>query len=371
MKKLSLLLLALIFIWSCGSDSDNGPAPVPIPEPTIEPTDPNAVSAEMGADNSTWVEQTGAVPPTNGVIAIGSTADNDTISATNGLPISIDINVALGDSLSLFFGIDGANAHYEVPADPLGKTGLFPRTSTKSNGLFDGRLIKRNMEDARSGSNPPGYLFVFNIPSSIKPGTFCVRFSVTNGSGDISNYITFCVTLQQRGGAGTGNLTARRWKASMEQDYDQFDNPIGDPDIFGVLDTQTDTLWCLNPPPDFEIVIFAEVTQNIFLRFKADGTALIESMASFRFLDFSSECGNLSYIDDNFEINFDGGWSYDDQTKIMTLSINGYYDPIDGFYIEPEVIIIEVITNTPTKIEVKFIEDSIQGEYSILTLVPA
>jgi hypothetical protein len=367
MKKLSLLLLAFIFVWSCNKDDDSPGPGVTIPAATVDPTDAPAVSTEMGTDNPTWTEILTAVPPTNGAISIISTIDNDTLPATNGLPVSVDIDVPLGDSLSLVFGIDGANAHYEVPADPDGRTGLILRNSS-ANGLgFSGRLIKKRMGDTRSGSNPGGYLFVFNIPSSIKAGTFCVRFAVTNAAGDISNYITFCIRVQQRGGAGTGNLTTKPWKGFKEILYDM-DGFALDTTIYGVLETKTDTLFCLNPPPDFEIVTSFESQQTLFVRFRANGSLLINSVGSFRFLNFGSECGNLSYYEDNFDEDLEGGWSYDGLTKIMTLSINGYYN-LDGTYNPPDVMTLTVLTNTASKIEIR-LDESEFGYYSILTLIP-
>jgi hypothetical protein len=364
-KKISIFLLAIVFIWSCKKDEDSPSPGVTIPAATIDPSDAGAVSSELGTENPTWTEKTGNAPPSDGAISIFSNADNGTVAATNGLPISVDIDIPLGDSLSILFEIEGANAHYEVPADPDGRSGMILRNSSGIGLGFSGGFIKKKMEEARTGSNPGGYLFVFNIPSSIKAGTFCVNFAVTNASGGISNYISFCVQLSQRGGNGSGNLTSKKWKASKQQYFDSLGNLI-DEEIFGVLEFVTDTFWCMQG--GFELYT-RESREDLTFNFRPNGTHLINDIYHSTYVDWdSSVCGSIVFITDDGDDDLEGGWSFDNVTKKMILTINGYYDEM-GYYVSPWVLNFEVITNTASKIEFKFDEGA--DGYWILTLVPA
>ena len=127
MRKFSILLISLGLMWSCSNDDDNptgGGGGGTIPQATVEPTDVNQVSTEMGAINTAWVPQTGAAPASSGSLTQSSSANGDTIPSTNGLDVAVDIEVTSGDAGAIVFAIEGSNTHYEVPSDPDGRVGL-------------------------------------------------------------------------------------------------------------------------------------------------------------------------------------------------------------------------------------------------------
>jgi len=190
-----------------------------------------------------------------------------------------------------------------------------------------------------------------------------VRFAVTNPAGDISNYITFCITLQQRGGDGTGNLTGKKWKIITQTEYDVDGTFIGEVDFTVSLDSQY-SLPCVGG--GFEIIEYKQ-SFSLEILFTNDGF-FSQTFESYIKIPISIlGCGDVTYFEDNISETIEGGWSFNSETQIMSITTNGYYDD-EGFYNPPETDEFLVIVNTPTRIEVRV--DNFDG-YIITVLVPA
>ncbi len=366
MKRISLILLCLgLVFWACNDDdnpSTGGGST--IPQATVDPSDANAVTVEMGVSNPTWTAKTGTAPASNGTIGVTSFMDADTVPVTNGRTAAIDLNIAFGDTTdpSILFEVQNANAHYEVPVDPDGRYGMLRKGGVGESRFFDAKLIPKTGVD-RQGNANNGYLFVFNIPSSVKSGKFLIRFAVKNGAGDISNYITVCIQIVQRGGNGVGTLTSKWWKSEKSVISFTFTNPITGRDttieeieFFGMKDYDTGYYQFPCPGGGTGILEVIEWDQeNQYLRFYSNGDATFEEEWEDRQLDWAnSDCTNAVYIDDSGTDSDMAGWGYDPATKIMSITYDGYYDEF-GNYISPYIQQVKVVSQSPNKIVISVI----------------
>ncbi len=369
MRKIFLLLLMASVIWSCSDSSSGGGSPsVNIPDPTVDPGDANAVSTEMGTSNTSWIAKTGDPDPQTGTLTISSVSSGDTVFSTNGLSVAIPLNIDAGDpdASQVLVQVDGANAHYEAPVDPDGRFGLFPRSETP--GLFPG--IEAAKGSALGSGNPQSgeNLFIFKMPATIKPGQFCITFQITNGT-DISNQVTVCIEVIQRGGTGTGNLTSKTWLLNTRKWYDSDDNLILEDTLFQEVNFSIPTqIPCGSNFVNVTVDISTRVAST--MKFNIDGSFLQRTGVTARIPDSTSQC-TVSYFEIDSTWVLEGGWGYDNTNNLLGISINAGYNS-SGQLQSPDAIGGELITNTATLLELKVTDDDelFHGEYYVFSLIP-
>ncbi len=369
MRRIFLLLLMASVIWSCNDSSSGGGSPsVYIPEPTIDVSDADAVSTEIGTSNTSWIAKPGDPDPQTGTMTISSVSSGDTVFSTNGLSVAIPLNIETGDpdASQVLVQVDGANAHYEAPVDPDGKFGLFPRSDAP--GLFPG--IEAAKGSAMGSVNPQSgeNLFIFKMPELIKPGQFCLTFQITNGT-DISNQVSVCIEVIQRGGAGTGNLTSKTWLLNTRKWYDSDDNLILEDTMFQEVSFSFPTqIPCGGNFVNVNVEVSTRIAST--MKFNIDGSFLQRTGVTARIPDSTSQC-TVSYFEIDSTWVLEGGWGYSDSTKILGISINAGYNSV-GQLQSPDAMGGELITNTATLLELRVTEDDelFHGDYYVFSLIP-
>src|SRR5689334_6547169 len=167
-----VLLLSLLFLVACEKPIPPDPEPIPSDE-LVSPYNANALSQVLIMPAGT--QRNNGQPPVNsgGNAPIVETQVNSVLSSNGSTaPLYFDYSNVLQNLGGCYVQVEGATSYFTIPY--IGQSGGYGQLQL-----------------------PLG------IPTNVDEGEFCVRFSIYDSNGRVSDYETVCITVLR---LGTGAL---------------------------------------------------------------------------------------------------------------------------------------------------------------------
>jgi hypothetical protein len=307
-----ILITCSNFIFSsCGDKEDN----VTIPEPTISVTDENALSQAIKVENAKVKQGNPPASSTDGDAPYLSeewSEDEGELMVVNGKKTALTIPLLYGTAKGVYLQIQGANSYFDasVNIEGFGNGRVTEGEFGKGDLPFTKKRLKSSSNDRTSSSDD--YFLEIEIPSSIKPGIFCVSYCVYDAQNRVSNVIERCIEVIQLGGGEAGKiLTQNAW--TLEQ-YTLTETYNGETETYVVKigqKTATDkyTYYCAE---NQEKTVYDSVLYRKFdMSLAANGGMELVGNLDYWYLDNEkSTCAKQVFEKESEAFNEKGAWSY-------------------------------------------------------------
>ena len=312
MQWLLMLTLCAVFI-GCKDDAPAGPSEVDI-------TDPNAVAKALTIGGA--ISKAGIPPaPSTDANAPQSISEGHIVQYNTFRGKTLFLYVLSTKTIAgVYLRVKGADTYFQIPAIAL--------VSKERGGSAEDLRTITGQEKAKAGFakreklSSAGNLLQIDIPGTLTAGNFCIELWFYDAEHRVSRLQEVCVNVIAPGGKNsafltnnfwTGDHTVIKWSAS-EEEVIRYDG------------TQYEDVWYssfyCNDDRHFQSPVI-ELSMEDLKRwtFTANGSHNFER--AYYYKDFDSQaskaaCSVVYKVDSGVE-KVRGLWSYNDETKKMTL----------------------------------------------------
>ncbi len=239
--------------------------------------------------------------------------DNEEYGAIAGRSFYLNPQLMSGEIAGAYLQIEGSSKYFDIPLNSATSTGRFGKVNNFS------KLFK----NARSSESET---IEIEIPTRLEPGSFCAIYCVYDSEGRVSNLVEICIEIINFGGDGSEFLVENEWdlkSINYGDGQNQFTQIPGE-----LLEYEDEvSLICEDNNYMTVTVIESERIDEFVLSFGNEGTYSFFQEVYSKSLDWeNSNCEQVAYNEETYEVTETGGWTFDQSRDILTVVTEHNFD---------------------------------------------